>query len=443
MVALLTARHGGRARRRAGHHPGRGRVAGHPRSPRLRPVRRRARARLGRHLGSDPGPDRRTRPRPGSSCTGSAPACSTPTPSASPGRSATWCAHAPDPVRCVVVDASALSDVDYTAGQVLGRARAPPRPRGVTLVFAAMDHRVRRPTRPLRDGADRAQRRSLFYDRLADAIDRLRGAARLDPRPAGGRPIRSARAPAVLATGTRRPPPPAACRTRSAAARRRGAGRKRAPSAAAGTRPTANGTATDQSMSPISAWVSTVGTVSTVTTTRLVAVASGSESPSASRNNGTSRKPPPLDSSPATKPTPRPDDAHEQPAVAARRTRRGGLGPGLVGRVDRGDRDGEEDAHADQPAAPARTGPAARVPRPSGWPALPAMQAGTAPDERAHGQTRDRPGPSGRRWWPRRPNPAATRAAATPPRPAPAPRAAPAAGWRRRTRPRTARTAGR
>jgi sulfate permease, SulP family len=76
---------------------------------------------------------------------------------------------APDPVRCVVIDASALSDVDYTAGAMLGELERRLGRRGAALVFAAMDPRVhaqlsRYDTLPVGPSG-----RSHFYDRVSDA----------------------------------------------------------------------------------------------------------------------------------------------------------------------------------------------------------------------------------------------------------------------------------
>jgi sulfate permease, SulP family len=78
---------------------------------------------------------------------------------------------APDPVRCVVIEASALNDVDYSAGYVLGELEAKLAERGASLVFAAMDPSVRAQldrydTLPVGPSG-----RSPFYPRLADAVD--------------------------------------------------------------------------------------------------------------------------------------------------------------------------------------------------------------------------------------------------------------------------------
>ncbi len=78
--------------------------------------------------------------------------------------------HAPNPVRCVVVDASGLSDVDYTAGFMLGELERRLSRRGIALVFAHMDERVRAQlfryeTLPIGPSGH-----TPFYDRVHQAV---------------------------------------------------------------------------------------------------------------------------------------------------------------------------------------------------------------------------------------------------------------------------------
>ncbi len=95
---------------------------------------------------------------------------------------------APDRVRCVVIDASAIADVDYSAGAMLGEVERVLGERGATLVFAAMDRGVhqqleRYDTLPVGPSGH-----SPFYDRVADAADAFRrgqiAPPRSDPPPA-------------------------------------------------------------------------------------------------------------------------------------------------------------------------------------------------------------------------------------------------------------------
>jgi MFS superfamily sulfate permease-like transporter len=81
---------------------------------------------------------------------------------------------APSPVRCVVIDASALSDIDYSAGEMLGELERALAARGVTLVFASMDASVRHQldaydTLPVGPSGS-----SPFYARVREAIDAFR-----------------------------------------------------------------------------------------------------------------------------------------------------------------------------------------------------------------------------------------------------------------------------
>ncbi len=135
---------------------------------------------------------------------------------------------APDPVRCVIIDASALSDVDYTAGAMLGELERRLGLRGAALVFAAMDPHVhaqltRYETLPVGPSG-----RSQFYDRVGDAAAAF-GRGEIpppepssDPDPGPG-PVADKRlsrvgrlspgpAPGPGDRGTSRPPPPAAAR---------------------------------------------------------------------------------------------------------------------------------------------------------------------------------------------------------------------------------------
>jgi SulP family sulfate permease len=78
--------------------------------------------------------------------------------------------HAPHPVRCVIIDASGLSDVDYTAGYMLGELERRLGLRGIALVFAHMDERVkaqlfRYETLPIGPSG-----RTPFFDRVHQAV---------------------------------------------------------------------------------------------------------------------------------------------------------------------------------------------------------------------------------------------------------------------------------
>jgi sulfate permease, SulP family len=76
---------------------------------------------------------------------------------------------APDPVRCVVIDAAALSDVDYTAGAILGVLESRLAQVDATLVFAAMDPRVRAQLSRYDTLPVGPSGHSRFYDRVSDA----------------------------------------------------------------------------------------------------------------------------------------------------------------------------------------------------------------------------------------------------------------------------------
>ena len=249
--------------------------------------------------------------------------------------------------------------------------------------------------------------RSLFYERAGRRHAPPSTAARLEV------PSRDGAAPAQARPSTRSlahqepaaRPPPAARRTRPAAARRRGAGPQGARHAAAGTRPTMNGSATAQSMSPMRAWVSTAGTVSTVTTTRLVAVASGrveargpagTSAPAGSRRRWTAGRR-------RSRRRPR------SPARSRRSLRRTvtAAPTGLVGRRPRrsgGSRMRTPTSSSTSPDRTSSQGP------PTQWLASAPEDAGRHRAARVRPASRGRPGPTGRRCRRRRPNPAAARA---------------------------------
>jgi high affinity sulfate transporter 1 len=79
--------------------------------------------------------------------------------------------QAPDPVRCVIIDASPLSDVDYSAGYVLGELESRLAARGASLVFARMDPAVRRQLDRYETLPIGLSGHSPYYDHLGDAID--------------------------------------------------------------------------------------------------------------------------------------------------------------------------------------------------------------------------------------------------------------------------------
>jgi sulfate permease, SulP family len=104
-------------------------------------------------------------------------------------------AHAPHPVRCVIVDASALSDVDYTAGFVVGELENRLRQRGVALAFAHMDERVRAQLDRYQTLPIGPSGQAPFYERVHEAIDAFRR---------GEIPVPAALPPAAPPSGGRR-----------------------------------------------------------------------------------------------------------------------------------------------------------------------------------------------------------------------------------------------
>ena len=77
---------------------------------------------------------------------------------------------APDPVRCVIIDASPLSDVDYSAGYALGVLENELAARSASLVFARMDPVVRKQLDRYQTLPIGLSGQSPFYDHLGDAI---------------------------------------------------------------------------------------------------------------------------------------------------------------------------------------------------------------------------------------------------------------------------------
>ncbi len=77
---------------------------------------------------------------------------------------------APTHVRCVVVDASALSDVDYSAGAMLGELERRLDHRGTALAFAAMDPRVRAQLDRYTTLPVGPSGRTPFFERVSDAV---------------------------------------------------------------------------------------------------------------------------------------------------------------------------------------------------------------------------------------------------------------------------------
>ena len=94
--------------------------------------------------------------------------------------------HAPDPVTCVVIDASALSDVDYTAGYMLGELERRLGERGAALVFAAMDPHVHAQLRRYDTLPIGPSGRSPFYERVSDAVGAFNRGEIAAPGSAGG-----------------------------------------------------------------------------------------------------------------------------------------------------------------------------------------------------------------------------------------------------------------
>ncbi len=95
---------------------------------------------------------------------------------------------APDKVRCVVIDASALSDVDYTAGLMLGILEGRLQLAGTALAFAAMDPRVRAQidryaTLPVGPSGT-----SPHFDRVSEAVTAFGQGQIPPPPPPHGRP---------------------------------------------------------------------------------------------------------------------------------------------------------------------------------------------------------------------------------------------------------------
>jgi MFS superfamily sulfate permease-like transporter len=90
--------------------------------------------------------------------------------------------HAPDPVRCVIIDASPLSDIDYSAGYALGVLESELATRSASLVFARMDPNVRRQLDRYQTLPVGLSGHSHFYDHLSDAIEAFQE-GRIEPPP--------------------------------------------------------------------------------------------------------------------------------------------------------------------------------------------------------------------------------------------------------------------